>query len=55
MDDIFGGGGIWDDGFVLGIGFSEDDVGFSDDDVGFSEDDKDFFEDDEDFNWIVFL
>ena len=41
VEDTFGGGGIWVDGFVVGIGFSCDDDVFSDDD--------------EALNWIVLL
>ena len=43
MEDTFGGGGIWEDGLVVGIGFSCDDDGFSDDDGII----------DESLNWIV--
>ena len=57
MEDTFGGGGIWEDGLVVGIGFSCDDDGFSEDDEGFSEDDEGFSDDDgiidEGLNWIV--
>ena len=42
VEDTFEGGGIWEDGFVVGMGFSWDDDGFSDDD-------------DEVLNWIVFV
>ena len=67
MEDTFGGGGIWEDGLVVGIGFSCDDDGFSCDDDGFSEDDEGFSDDDDGFscdddgiideglNWIVLL
>ena len=59
MEDTFGGGGIWVDGFVVGIGFSCDDDGFSCDDDGFSEDDEGFSDDDgiidEGLNWIILL
>ena len=43
MEDTFGGGGIWEDGLFVGIGFSCDDDGFSDDDGRI----------DEGLNWIV--
>ena len=57
MEDTFGGGGIWEDGLFVGIGFSCDDDGFSEDDDGFSCDDDGFSDDDgiidEGLNWIV--
>ena len=52
MEDTFWGGGIWEDGLFVGIGFSCDDDGFSEDDEGFSDDDGII---DEGLNWIVLL